>query len=62
MKKLLLILLCLPFIGFGQDKVFELEKKFPDLIDAKNVGFSNGKEHKTQPFAYLSNGRLLLFR
>ena len=51
MKKLLLILLCLPMIAFGQnimdrdyhairdglEKVFDLDKKFPNLIDEKNV-------------------------
>jgi hypothetical protein len=31
MKKLLLILLCLPVIGFGQTKVFNLDKKYANM-------------------------------
>ena len=31
MKKLLLILLCLPMIGFGQQTVFNLDKKFKNM-------------------------------
>ena len=40
MKKLLLILLCLPMIGFGQDKqeiYFEGEVEFEDLYDGINL-------------------------
>ena len=44
MKKLLLILLCLPYLMFSQQKVYDLDERFPTVVSKSAIQIQGGSD------------------